>query len=235
MSQNDDREQTVKVTVVEGAEPAESETTEMEMDAEVTGTPESPEDEPAPEETLEEKLAGAENALKEEKDRLLRHYAEFENFRKRSAREMQDFRRFANENLIRDLLPIVDNLERAIASSSRDTDDQRCILEGVEITLKEILKVLERHNVTPVESLGQPFDPRFHEAVGAEESAAHPDNSVLREFQKGYLLHDRLIRPAMVIVSKGAPKAAEQDPEDPPSREENDDEKNDTDTDELTA
>lgn len=209
MSQNNSDEQAVKVAVTEG-----DEATEEEAVAEATEADESSEEDTAPEDTLAQRLAAAEDALKEEKDRFLRLYAEFENFRKRSAREMQDFRKFANENLIRDLLPIVDNLERAIVSATVTADGQRSILEGVEITHREILKVLERHNVTPVEALGKPFDPRHHEAVGAEESQDHPDNTVLREFQKGYLLHDRLIRPSMVIVSRAVPKPAAEPEED---------------------
>lgn len=220
MSQNDHEEHAVKVTVTEGEE-AEAASTEQEMFEEGAGEPETLESEAKPEEALTQRLTAAENALAEEKDRFLRMYAEFENFRKRSSREMQDFRKFANEKLIRDLLPVVDNLERAIESSSRDTEEGRRILEGVEITLKEILKVLDRHHVKPVESLGRSFDPRFHEAVGAEESTDHPENTVLREFQKGYLLHDRLIRPAMVIVTKTMPKPPEDPPQEAPPDENN--------------
>ncbi len=149
----------------------------------------------------EEALAAAQQEIQAEKDRYLRLYAEFDNYRKRAARDMEDFRKFANENLIREILPVVDNLERAILSSNGNEEAARCIVEGVEMTRKEIVRILERFHVRPVESLGTPFNPDFHEAVGQEESSEHEPNTVVREFQKGYLLHDRLIRPAMVMVS----------------------------------
>jgi molecular chaperone GrpE len=151
---------------------------------------------------MKEKLEAAEKELKEEKDRFLRFYADFDNYKKRSAREMDDFRKFANESLIKELLPVLDNLERAIHSSSSGEEADKSILEGVDMTLKEIMKILERFNVKPVQALGSPFDPNFHEAIGQEESDEHEDNTVLKEFQKGYMLHDRLIRPSMVLVSR---------------------------------
>lgn len=157
-----------------------------------------------PSETAE-RLAAAEEALAAEKDRFLRLYAEFENYKKRSAREIQDYRKYANETLIREILPIVDNLERAIQSSDTAEGDAGCIVQGVDMTLREILRVLEKFNVQPVKSIGEPFDPSFHEAVGREPSAEHPEGAVVREYQRGYLLHDRLVRPAMVVISGGAP------------------------------
>jgi molecular chaperone GrpE len=148
---------------------------------------------------LEKKLAASEQALKEEHDRFLRMYAEFENYKKRSAREMNDFRKFANEYLIRELLPMIDNLERALAG---ETHDAESLMKGVNLILKEMVRILDKFNVKPLDTLGKPFNPNFHEAVGQEESEEYGDNVVVREFQKGYLLHDRLIRPAMVLVSK---------------------------------
>lgn len=165
---------------------------------------------------LKTALASAEEAGKAHEDRFLRLYAEFENYKKRTAREMQDFRKFANEALIRDLLPVIDNLERAIQSSSSQEsppeDIQSCIVEGVSMTLNEILKVLDRYHVKPIDALEKPFDPNFHEAVGQELSDEHADNTVVREYQKGYLLHDRLIRPAMVVVSKAPSTPAGAEP-----------------------
>jgi molecular chaperone GrpE len=171
-------------------------------------------------EDLKAELAATEKAGKEFEDRYMRLCAEFENYKKRSAREAQDFRKFANEALIKDLLPVIDNLERAIQSSSPQENHPEnfngSIIEGVQMTLNEILKVLERFHAKPIDSLGQPFDPNYHEAVGQEESDEHEDNIVVREFQRGYLLHDRLIRPAMVMVSKAVskPAAAENEPTD---------------------
>jgi molecular chaperone GrpE len=127
--------------------------------------------------------------------------AEFENYKKRSAREMEDFRKFANQNLIKDLLPIVDNLELALRSYDDHENADSSLRDGIDLTLKEILKVFENHHVKPVEALGKTFDPKYHEAVMQEESDKHPENTVTNELQKGYLIHDRLLRPSMVVVA----------------------------------
>ena len=148
------------------------------------------------------RLESLEKEGKESYDRFLRVSAEFENYKKRAAREMNDFRKFANESFIKAMLPVVDNLDRAIESSSNDDHAQNSVLEGVNMTLKEILKVFEQFNVKPFESLGKAFDPALHQAVMQEETDDHPENTVLNELQKGYMMHDRLLRPAMVVVSK---------------------------------
>ena len=100
---------------------------------------------------------------------------------------------------------MVDNLERALQTSGNNekTDIDSCVIEGVEMTLNEILRILKKFQVTPIEAVGKPFDPAFHEAMMQEESDKFPENTVISEFQKGYMIHDRLLRPAMVIVSKG--------------------------------
>ncbi len=154
---------------------------------------------------LKEDAACARQEAAENHDRFLRACAELENYKKRAQRQMDDHRKFSNTELIKDLLPVVDNLERAVAAfrENRQTTEA-CMAEGVEMTLQEIQNILKKHNVTPVESQGKPFDPNYHEAVMQEPSDAHPENTVVNELQKGYLLHDRLIRPAMVVVSKGA-------------------------------
>jgi molecular chaperone GrpE len=128
--------------------------------------------------------------------------AEFENYKKRATREMNDFRKFANENFVKAMLPVIDNLDRAIESSSNDKNANNSVVEGVSMTLKEILKVFEEFNVKPFESLGKPFDPNFHQAVMQEQGETYPDNTVIKELQKGYMIHERLLRPAMVVVSK---------------------------------
>lgn len=150
------------------------------------------------------RLESARMEAKDVYDRLLRVSAEFDNYKKRTSREMESFRKYANENLVADLLPVVDNLERAIESTEGQSEAESGILEGVRMTRREILKVLEKYGVSPIESVGQPFNPEYHEAVAQEPSADHPENTVLREFHKGYLLHDRLVRPAMVVVSKAS-------------------------------
>lgn len=150
---------------------------------------------------METRLESVEQEAKEAHDRFLRVSAEFENYKKRSAREMDEFRKFANESLIREMLTVVDNLERALNSSNNDNQANSHIAEGVGMTLKEILKVFEKFNVKPIEALGKPFDPNFHQAAMREETNERPENTVLNELEKGYMIHDRLLRPAMVVVS----------------------------------
>jgi molecular chaperone GrpE len=147
---------------------------------------------------LEQKTREAE----ENYDRLLRISADFENYKKRTAREMDDFKKFANQSLIKELLPVVDNLELAIKSSAESENSRDAnLLDGVELTRKEILKVFENFNVEPIDALGQAFDPNFHEAVMREESDEVPENTVVNELQKGYLMNERLLRPSMVVVA----------------------------------
>ncbi len=153
---------------------------------------------------LEEKVAEAQAEARENHDRLLRMAAEFENFKKRSAREMEDTRKYATEQLITQLLTVVDNLERAIASAGAENSNDQGVVDGVSLTLAEVMKILEKHHVSPIESLGKPFDPAFHQAMTQEEREDHPPNTVVQEYQKGYLIHDRLLRPAMVVVSKAS-------------------------------
>jgi len=151
---------------------------------------------------MEDKVESIKQEAKENHDRLLRVSAEFENYQKRAAREMNDFRKFATESFVKAMLPVVDNLDRAIESSSNDKHADSSMLEGVNMTLKEILKVFEQFGVKPFESVGKTFDPSLHQAVMQEETETHPENSVVKELQKGYMMHDRLLRPAMVVVSK---------------------------------
>jgi molecular chaperone GrpE len=147
---------------------------------------------------LEVKTAEAE----ENYNRLLRVSAEFENYKKRTARETTEFKKFANQSLLRELLPIIDNLELAIKAAAETPDGKdACLLDGVALTRKEILKVFENFHVEPIDALGKPFDPNFHEAVMREESDEHPENTVVNELQKGYLMYDRLLRPSMVVVA----------------------------------
>lgn len=150
---------------------------------------------------LEEKLKNSELESKQSYDRFLRVSADFENYKKRTAREMSEFRKYANESLINEMLTVVDNLERAIISSTGNDKVNSCFVEGVGMTLKEILKVFENYSVKPIESLCKAFDPNFHQAVLQQESEDHPENTVIAELQKGYMIHDRLLRPSMVIVS----------------------------------
>ena len=188
----------------------EDEDQEKEIESETPDTNDSEAPAPseeAPEMELEEKLQLAETEAKETYDRFLRLSAEFENFKKRTTREMNDFRKYANESLIRELLSVVDNLERALQSTNDGTQTDTGVLEGVEMTHKEILKIFEKFNVQPIEALDQTFDPKFHQAVMQESVEDKPDNTVIQELQRGYLMHDRLIRPSMVVVSKAVAQA----------------------------
>jgi len=155
---------------------------------------------------MEARIKSLEEDSKETYDRFLRVSAEFENYKKRSAREMSEFKKFANESLIKELLLIVDNMERAINSSKDEVSSNNCLAEGVDMTLKELLKILENFGVKQIESQAKPFDPNFQQAVMQQESDEHPHNTVINELQKGYIINERLLRPAMVVVSTSKEK-----------------------------
>ena len=133
-------------------------------------------------------------------DRFVRQVAELENFKKRAAREKDEGIRFANETLVKDLLPVIDNLERAV-SHAQGGGNGKPLVEGVEMVLQGLLDVLTQHGVVQISAIGQPFDPRKHEAMAQVESENHEPNTVLEEYHKGYLLKDRLLRPALVSVA----------------------------------
>jgi molecular chaperone GrpE len=153
--------------------------------------------------SLKERLKAAEEKAEENYERLLRMTADLENYKKRSSKEMDDLRKFANESIVKEILPIVDNLERALATPYEQNEEAfNAMRTGVEMTLKGLLDSLKTFGVVPVESLEQPFDPHFHQAVYQEESDKYPENTVSQELQKGYMLRERLLRPAMVVVSK---------------------------------
>ncbi|ROQ93323.1 nucleotide exchange factor GrpE [Desulfosoma caldarium] len=141
------------------------------------------------------------------KDKILRQAADMENTRKRLERDRNEAIAYANESLIRELLSVVDNLERAIQHAEQDTDNQT-LLEGVKMTHKHFLDTLARFGCRPFESKGKDFDPCFHEAILQQASEEFPPNTVIQEFQRGYTLHDRLLRPALVAVSKGTRTAS---------------------------
>ena len=158
---------------------------------------------------MQARLEAKEQEAKETYDRLLRVSADFENYKKRSAREIEEYRKYANQTLLKEMLSVVDNLELAIDSSNHGKKTDKNLIEGLNLTLNEILRVFEKFNVKPIEAQGQTFDPAFHEAVMREETNDFPENTVISEFQKGYLIHDRLLRPSMVVVA--APKTARGD------------------------
>ena len=142
-------------------------------------------------------VARLEQELADLRDRSMRTLADFDNYRKRAERERQEAKRFALTEPMRDLLDVVDNLERAVAAPGSVED----LRQGVEMILRQLDELLRRHGVKPVEAHGEAFDPTVHEAVASRESDAVEEATVDEEYQKGYLLHDRLLRPARVVVA----------------------------------
>jgi molecular chaperone GrpE len=150
---------------------------------------------------LEAELAAVREELRQTHERWLRERADVENLKKRAARERAETVKFATESLLKDLLPVVDNLERAVEHARQGGDGQP-LVEGVALVLKAFLDVLERHGVTRVAAKGTPFDPSHHEAMAHVETTAHEPNVVVEEHQPGYRLNERLLRPARVSVAK---------------------------------
>ena len=151
---------------------------------------------------LMEKLKDTESKAQENYDLYLRTYAEMENIKKRGIREKEELAKFANETLIKEILPIIDNLEKALSHVQSDHNSSG-LVEGIELTLNNLLATLEKAGIQEVEALGKPFDPNFHEAISQQADDTAPPNHVILQLQKGYLLNGRLIRPSMVVISKG--------------------------------
>ncbi len=149
----------------------------------------------------EDELSRYRREAQENYDRFVRVYAEFENFKKRAVKEKADFIKYANEGLVRALLGVIDNLERAVDESKKNTHAEG-LVQGVEMVLNQFKDILDKHGVREVQAEGTPFDPNLHEAMMHEDSEEHEDNTVIEEFQKGYILNDRLLRPALVKVSR---------------------------------
>jgi molecular chaperone GrpE len=150
---------------------------------------------------LIEEIQSLKQQVDKNHDLYLRSQAEMENFKKRTAKEKEDFVRYANETLLKDILPVVDNLEKAISHAQQDNAVD-ALREGVELTLKGLKSTLKKAGLEEVEALGQPFDPCFHEAVSEMVDEDARPGTVIKELQKGYVLNGRLIRPSMVVVSK---------------------------------
>jgi molecular chaperone GrpE len=156
---------------------------------------------------LEKELAEALQAAANNQDKLLRIAADFENFKKRMERERTLIMKYAGEHILREMLPVVDNLERALDHGKGEKADAEkklaSLVEGVQLTLKSLQNSLEKFEVKPIESMGQPFDPNRQEAMTMEPSDTVPASHVISEFEKGYFYKDRLLRAAKVIVSSG--------------------------------
>lgn len=138
------------------------------------------------------------------KEQLVWVAADFDNYKKRALKEKEEFLKFSQASILKEFLVVVDNLERAISSIPGDDQDKGflALKQGVELTLKQFQSVLEKHGVTKVKAVGEKFDPRFHEVMFQEETDKFPDDTVLEELQSGYLLHDRVLRPALVKTAK---------------------------------
>jgi len=167
--------------------------------ADITQAP--PEELPTDPEELKNLLIQKTQEAQENYDRFLRLAAELENIKKRQERELTELRQFANENLLKELVPVLDNLERAL-EHGRQSEAPEALMEGLDLVSQDFLKVLSRFGVQPIDSVGNRFDPAYHHAVMEEEAPEVDDQTVLKELQKGYLLQNRLLRPAMVVVSR---------------------------------
>jgi molecular chaperone GrpE len=148
---------------------------------------------------LREALEAKTRELEAQQDRYLRTVAEFDNARKRAAREREEYTRYANESMLRDLLPVLDNLDRALLAAR--SEPAAAVTTGVELIQRELLRVLEKFGLTPFSSVGQPFDPERHEAIARVQRPDLPEMTVADETGRGYLLNGRVLRPAMVTVA----------------------------------
>jgi len=173
-------------------------------DSKVNDTADAPRAEPTEGATSVEELR---REVEEKQDRLLRALAETENVRRRAQRERDDYVRYANESLLRDLIPVLDNLDRAL-EAARPGGDATGVVAGVELIQRELLKVLERAGVERYSALGQPFDPTRHEAIASVVSADAAPGAVVRETLPGYQLHNRVLRAALVSVAAAPDESA---------------------------
>lgn len=170
--------------------------------AETSAVAEPVEDSQAVEDTdLQQQLTDTQEEKQRLQEQYLRTLAEMDNLRKRTIREKEETSKFANEGLLREILPVIDNLERAVEHSEKagSTDG---LLEGVRLTLSQLTQVLKRFGVEAIDAVGRPFDPAYHQAMGQLESEDHPVNSVMVEMQRGYQLNERLLRPSFVLLAK---------------------------------
>ncbi|HVK84204.1 MAG TPA: nucleotide exchange factor GrpE [Kofleriaceae bacterium] len=159
---------------------------------------------------LEAKVANLEKEKKENWDRYLRAAADLENLRKRQKRELDDAKFETKGKVLKEMLPVVDNLERAIEHAAQAAEDKSPIVEGVQLVLRQFMTAFERLDVSPVDALDKPFDPNLHEAISQQDSDK-PPGTVVQVLQRGYRSGDRLLRPALVVVAKAAttPSATE--------------------------
>ncbi|HET6420558.1 MAG TPA: nucleotide exchange factor GrpE [Geobacteraceae bacterium] len=153
---------------------------------------------------LEEELARKDAEAAANWDKFVRERADLENFRKRAQRDKEDLLKYGNESLLQEILPVIDNMERALAHASEES--MAAVIQGIELTLSMLQAAAKKFGVIPVEAKGKMFDPAYHQAMTQVQSEEFAPNTVVEEFQKGYMLNDRLLRPALVSVSAGPKK-----------------------------
>lgn len=195
MAEDNKQQEQDQEQIMAGEEAAQAETSAAE-------SPEGAESVEADELSPEQQLDALREELAETREQALRTAAEAQNIRRRAEIDAENTRKFAIERFARDLLPVVDNLERALASVDTKDESMTAVLEGVELTHRSFADMLERHNLKVINPEGEPFDPQLHEAISMVESPDAEPNSVIQVVQKGYTLNDRLLRAAMVVVSK---------------------------------
>ncbi len=161
---------------------------------------------------LEEALATARAQGNELHERLLRKAADFDNARRRHQKERKELEKFAGEAVVKEVVPVLDDLERALGHVIESGDAPAALVEGVQMVHRKFEQVLSRRGVAPIDALGEPFDPRFHEAIQQVPDDTVPHNTIVQEFQKGFMLHERLIRPSLVVVSQGGPTPEPEEP-----------------------
>ena len=186
--------------------------------AEAADTPVRPADAPqqdlgagAPDASLEERLSTALAERDANFERWARTQAEFENYRKRAQREADQNRQYQAFNILGDLLPVLDNLQRAVAAAEQGQGGGE-LIEGVKLVLRQFEDILARHGATPIEAAGKPFDPNLHQAIQQVPSADHPPMTVIAEAERGWTLHDRVLRPSRVVVSSAPPEPTDEQP-----------------------
>jgi molecular chaperone GrpE len=189
--QNDEHLDTTPVDVEEQAEATEEQVAEQTV-----------------EEALQAELAAAQDEIIQLKDQMLRVQADAQNVRRRAEQDVEKAHKFGQEKFSRELLAVLDNLERALAATP-ESEETVALREGVDMTLQGFLSTLTKFNVEAIDPQGEAFNPEFHQAMAMQENEEFAPNTVMAVMQKGYSLHGRLLRPAMVMVSKGAPSIDE--------------------------
>jgi len=201
------------------AEGSEQVDTEKEKAEDLTQEPEKKAKEKGPEKVVKKaeemtkqellkKLTDTQEEAEKNYDLYMRTYAEMENIKKRGIREREELAKYANESIIKEILPVIDNLDKAISHAQND-ENSSALVEGLELTRDGLMKALEKAGLKEVEALGKPFDPNFHESVSQQIDDTVAPGHVMMELQKGYLLNGRLMRPSMVVISQG--KATKED------------------------